>query len=156
MQLRVTLFWRNSDWLTTAERLGSQQSITFAACCLQMPGYSAADPLCQVLSIVQDLLQNRRNKLSRSQGLHVHSVITDLLSKVHQVARKVKVQCSTLSTSLNFQSKMKAFLFVRCFSFFEWCCQITRAEWKLSCLLGVLVALNDVKLPGQDESFLVC
>ncbi|KAK7109941.1 BLOC-3 complex member HPS1-like [Littorina saxatilis] len=56
----------------------------------QMGGYNAADPLCQVLSIVQDLLQGRRNKLGRTQGLHVHDVISDLLRKVHNLAKKIK------------------------------------------------------------------
>ena len=58
---------------------------------LQMVGYAAADPLCQVLSIVQDLLQGRRSKLSRQRGIHVHEVVSDLLRKVHGVAKKVKV-----------------------------------------------------------------
>ena len=56
-----------------------------------MKGYAAADPLCQVLNIVQDLLQGRRNKLSRQQGIHVHNIVSDLLRKAHNVARRAKV-----------------------------------------------------------------
>lgn len=56
-----------------------------------MMSYAAADPLCQVLNIVQDLLQGRRNKLSRQQGIHVHEVVSDLLRRVHNVARRAKV-----------------------------------------------------------------
>ncbi|XP_076460275.1 BLOC-3 complex member HPS1-like [Babylonia areolata] len=56
----------------------------------QVWGQQASDPLCQILSIVQDLLQGRRNKLTRPQGQHVHHVITELLRKVHSMAKKFK------------------------------------------------------------------
>ncbi|KAK7477485.1 hypothetical protein BaRGS_00031249 [Batillaria attramentaria] len=66
----------------------------------QMSGYLTADPLCQVLSIVQDLLQARRSKLTRTQGLHVHEVITALLMKVQHGARKFKGRAHILSSDL--------------------------------------------------------
>jgi hypothetical protein len=56
-----------------------------------MLAYSAADPLCQVLNIVQDLLQRRRNRLSKMQAQNVHDVVDQLLGKVHNIVKKFKV-----------------------------------------------------------------